>query len=216
MLWQAGDGRWALEVVGASGPESSAVFAAESGWMPSDVSVGADGRPRLLFTSAGGELYVSTLDASGSPVAGPHYGPTGSWRAIALADAPDGASWVLWRNTDGRSAISSHRGGVMETKFAWDASSDGAVEDVAVGADGKARILVVDAESHARIWTVAGDGSRSSGAALEMTGLSPRRISAAADGTIRVLWADSAGHGAVALVDAAGAVVATHDVPPLP
>jgi len=184
--------------------------------MPADVSMGADGRPRLLFTSAGGEMYVAALDASGSPVAGPHYGPTGSWRAIALTDAPDGSSWVLWRNTDGRSSLSVHRDGVMETKFAWDASADGAVEDVAVGADGKARILVADPDAHARIWTVGGDGSRSSGPALEMTGLSPRRISAAADGTIDVLWADSAGHGSVAVLDASGAVVATHDVPPLP
>jgi hypothetical protein len=51
----------------------------------------------------------------------------------------------------------------MEASFKWDASADGAVADVAVGADGKARILVADAAGHARIWTVAADGSRSAG-----------------------------------------------------
>jgi photosystem II stability/assembly factor-like uncharacterized protein len=215
VLWQAGDGRSALETVGAGGRESAVVFAASS-WMPVDLSVGSDGNTRLLLASAEGAMYVASVDASGSVSSRPQYGPTGDWRAIALADASDGGTWVLWRSPDGRSAVSIHSDGVMVASARFEASPDGTVVDLAVGADGKARILVADAAGAARVWTVAADGTRSSGDALQVTGLLPRRIAAAADGGIRVLWTDRSGRGAVSVLSAAGAVVATHDVPPLP
>ena len=214
VLWQAGDGRSAVEVVGPGGRESAAVFEA-SGWMPIDISVAADGSTRLLARNAEGAMFVGSADLAahfGTP-----YGPTGDWSAVALADAPDGRSWVLWRSPDGRSAISVHGGGgLMEASFKWDASADGAVADVAVGADGKARILVADAAGHARIWTVAADGSRSAGDSLELAGLSPRRIAAASDGGFRILWADRNGRGSVSILTAGGAMESSHDVPALP
>jgi hypothetical protein len=213
VLWQAGDGRSAVEVVGPGGRESAVVLEASDAWIPADISVGADGATRLLITGESGAMYVASLDAAGSLHAGPVYGPTASWTAIALADAPDGGTWVLWRNPDGRSAFSIHRDGVMDSFARFDASTDGAVVDIAVGADGKARILVADAAGNARIWTVASDGSRTAGDSMAIAGLSPRRISAAADGGLRLLWT-AGGQGTV--FDSAGAVVATHDVPALP
>jgi hypothetical protein len=216
VLWQAGDGRSAVEVVGPAGRESAVVLADANSWMPVDISVGTDGATRLLFTRVDGAMYVGSLDASGIFTPGPPYGPAGGWSAIALAGAPDGGTRVLWRSIDGRSALSTHRAGVMEASFKWDASADGAVADVDVGADGKARILVADAAGEARIWTVAADGSRVSGGSLEIAGLAPRRIAAGTDGALRLLWADRSGHGTVAILDASGALVATHDVPALP
>jgi photosystem II stability/assembly factor-like uncharacterized protein len=217
VLWQAGDGRSAVEVVGAGGRESVIVLPASVGWMPVDISAGAGGAVWLLFTHADGAMCVASLDASGSLSPASHYGPTGGWSAAALADAPDGRPRVLWRNADGRSALSIHGGGGrIEASFKWDASADGAVADLAVGADEKARILVRDAANHARIWTVGVDGSRSAGDVLEVAGLSPQRIAAAADGGFRVLWADGSGRGTVSVLNAGGAVVASYDVPALP
>lgn len=215
VLWQAGDGRAAVEVVGAGGRETAIVLDAASSWIPADVSVGADSATHLLFIGDSGAMYVASLDAAGSLRAGPVYGPVENWSAIALADAPDGGTWVLWRNPDGRSAFSVHRDGVMQTFARFDSSSDGVVLDLAVGVDGKARILVADATGKARIWTVASDGSRTAGDPMVMSGLSPQRIAAAADGGLRVLWT-AGGHGTVAVLDAGGAVVATNDVPALP
>ena len=215
VLWQAGDGRWAVEVVGPGGRESAVVFAAND-WPPVDISVGADGKTRLLFANADGGMYVASLDASGSVSPGPQYGPAGAWSAIALADAPDGATWVLWRSPDGRSAVSIHRDGVMTSSVRFEASADGAVVDLAVGGDGDARILVADAAGAARIWTVDSDGSRSAGDPLVVTGMSPRRLAAGSDGALRLLWASRSGAGAVSSLSAAGAVIETHDVPALP
>jgi hypothetical protein len=216
VLWQAGDGRSAVEIVGPAGRESAAVLEAATGWIPADISVAADGTTHLLVTGNSGAMYVATLDSGGSLHAGPTYGPTASWAAIALADAPDGGTWVLWRNPDGRSAVSIHRDGTMESFARFDASADGAVADLAVGADGRARILVTDAAGNARVWTVASDGSRIAGDPMTLPGLAPRRIAAAADGSIRVLSADRGGHGAVTILSASGVPVATHDVPALP
>jgi photosystem II stability/assembly factor-like uncharacterized protein len=213
VLWQAGDGRWAIELVGPAGRESAYVFAAVNGWMPADVSIGADGRTHLLVTSVQGGMYVLSIDASGSAHPPTVYASAGGWSAVALADAADGGTWVLWRNTDGRSAVSIHRDGVMATSFKWDAGGDGAVADIAVGADGRARILVAGAAGTAHVWTIGADGTRASGGALSIDGLSPRRIAGASDGTLRLLWADRDGHGSVAVLDATGAVVATHEVP---
>ena len=212
-LWQNGDGRSALQIVGAGGGESVLVLSGDSTWLPTDVAVGADGRTRLLFADATGAMHVATVRADGFVSRGPQYGPTPGWTAIAIDAAPDGRTWVLWRSADGRVAVSVHVDGTIVTTVKWGATDGWWVEDLGVGSDGRARVLARNVAGAMQVWTVGDDGSLGIGSTHESPGLVPRRIAAGADGLTRVLGGGEHGTGAIWLFDGNGTLVSTHDIP---
>jgi photosystem II stability/assembly factor-like uncharacterized protein len=212
VLWQNGDGRSALEILGTAGREAVALFEAEREWIPIDLSVGADGRARLLWSSARGAMRIALVEADGTLSRGPQYGPFSGWRAVAISDAPGGPTWVLWRSTDGRAGATRHIAGALTAVYVYAAIPEFTVEDIAVGSDGRARVLTTSSAGAMQVWTVQADGSRSVGAIEENPGLVPRRIAAGEDGLTRVLWSDGAGAGAVWVLDGETRV-STHEVP---
>jgi hypothetical protein len=214
VLWQNGDGRSGLEIVGPTGRQSAFVFARLPGWMPTDVAAAADGSARLLWTSAAGGMFLSRVDSSGVSTAGPEYGPAGGWSAVAITDAPDGGTRVLWRCTDGRSGISVHdAAGVMGGSIQWSANAGSAAEDIAMGADGRLRLLGTSPDGKAQIWTVDVAGQLTAGQTHENPGFTPRRIATGADGLTRLLWNAADGSGSVWLLNPDNTLNSEHDTP---
>ncbi len=188
-------------------------FASEALASPVDVSVGADGSTHLLWTGVNGEMFLASVDAAGNATRGPTYGPYGSWTAIALADEPDGSTWVLWRAADGRSSVSVHRGLVLEEVFRFDAG-DLAVEDITVGADGRPRLLFVGSGSPgaARVATIDARGNLVD-AVSHAEGGRVRRIAAGADGFTRLLSSSGAGGAEILLLNPDNTLHAQVSVP---
>ncbi len=188
VLWVSGDGRAALEIVGAAGRQAVFQFGALPLWSAADVSVAQDGTAHVLWTSQSGAMYLASVDAAGAVTLGPSYGPYPNWTALALADAPDGSTWVLWRATDGRFSISIHHALVMGPVLRLPAIAARAAEDITVASDGSARVLLVGEGSIAEVATVDASGTLSNAERHSPPAVRPRRISAGPDGLTRLLF----------------------------
>lgn len=215
VLWQNGDGRSALEILGPAGKVSATVFGKRSGWMPADLSARADGQTNVLWTDADGRMSIARVSTSGAVADGPVYGPAEGWSAIAIADAAGGDTWVLWRATDGRAGLSIHRDGVVRSSYHFAAHLDWAVEDLAVAADGRPRVLRTSPGGLASVATVDAAGRLTEGQRYTLPGFTPRRIAAGADGLTRLLFASGDGQGELLLLDSDNTVSAHYALDPL-
>lgn len=213
VLWQCGDGRSAIEIVGPTGRQSVKVFAAEPGWIASDLSVPADGATSVLWTSRDGRMRIARVDASGAATLGPEYGPAVGWSAIAIADGSDGQTRVLWRSIDGRASLSLHRQGAMLSSFQWPAHPSWTVEDIAMGADGRARLLRISPGRTAEVSVVEAGGALTSAAIYRSPGLTPRAIAAGADGLTRLLFSGAGGVGDLVVLGSDNALRARYAIP---
>lgn len=198
VLWQNGDGRVGLEVIGPSGADSAVRFAARLSWTAIDLSAAPDGATHLLWVSADHKARVDTLDATGAVTQqGRTLGPYGGWSAQAIADGPDGSTWILWRDTDGRAGISRSGGGNADAAFRWDAAPGWSAEDLTVAADGLPRVLWTNSDGRARIATVEPSGDLTASTDYDNSGYVARRIAASSDGLTRLLWTAADGTGLV-------------------
>ncbi len=214
VLWQNGDGRTALEIAGPSGRQSVTTFEKRSGWIATDLSVRPDGQSNVLWSGADGRMSIARMNSSGGTSDGPEYGPAPGWSAVAIADGPGGDTWVLWRSTDGRAAVSVHRDGTMVASYKYAAQLDEAVEDVAVAADGRPRILRTNPAGLASVATVDATGRLTAGQHYELPGLTPRRIAAGADGRTRLLFGSGDGRGELLLLNPDNTLSARHALQP--
>lgn len=216
VLWQNGDGRVGLEIVGPAGSEAAFRFPPVPGWTVADVSVGDEGDTHLLWTSAGGQMRVTTLSSSGVATSGPVYGPYRGWSVPAIADGPGGATWALWRNSDGRTSVSRMDGGVLGLVLRWSADPGWTSEDIAVGNDGLPRLLWSNLEGRMRVSTVDAQGQLALVQAFDNPGFHARRIAAGADGLTRVLWNAADGRGEVWLLNPDNTLNSRHATPVQP
>ncbi len=213
VLWQNGDSRVGLEIVGAGGSEASIQFPANYGSTAVDVSVGSGGNTHLLWTTAAGAARVSDVDPAGVQTFGPSYGPYDGWRAVAIADGADGATWVLWRHTSGRACVSRFHERAMDSAFRWSAIPGWNAEDLTVGRDGRPRLLWTSPDGRVEIFTVDAAGELVAGQVHENAAFEARRIAAGADGLTRLLWSSAGGSGSVWLLNPDNAVVSQHPIP---
>ncbi len=165
--------------------------------------MGADGKAHLLWTSVSGAMYLTSVDGAGNVRLGPSYGPFAGWTALAIADAPDGSTRVLWRANDGRFSISVHHGLAMGEVVRFAAIPGRAAADITVGNDGNARVLLLGGDGTAEVATVDALGSLANARTHANAGFRPRRIAAGPDGLTRLLWSDAAGSARVSLLDTA-------------
>jgi photosystem II stability/assembly factor-like uncharacterized protein len=214
LLWQNGDGRSALEIVGATGRESVTIFAAEAGWMPADLSVRGDRKTSVLWTHADGRMRIATVDSSGDVSMGPEYGPAPGWSAVAIANGfYDLWPNVLWRSADGRSSLSAHReNGEMLSFSVWPADPGWSVQDITGAIDGTVRLLRVATDGTAEVSLINADRTRSWIATYGSPGLTPRAIAAGMDGGTRLLFSGEIG-GDLLLLDAYNGLTARHAIP---
>ncbi len=197
VLWVNGDGRVGLEIVGPSGSEGAFRYPAMPGWSAIDVAAASsDGDAKLLWISADGAMFIATVSQTGAASLGPEYGPYPGWSAVAIAEAAEGTdadTWVLWRCTDGRVSISTHRAGVLASVFRFGASPGWAAEDITVAADGLSRLLRIHPDGRASVSTIDPEGTLTTEQIYANEGFVPRRISAGPDGLTRLLWTDADG-----------------------
>jgi hypothetical protein len=213
VLWQAHDGRSALEIVGSAGRQSVQVFPSRPDWIASDISVRADGQTHLLWTGSDGRMFIAKVRSSGAVDDGPVYGPAPGWSAIAMADGAGSDTWVLWRGTDGRFAVSSHRDGAMVASYKFAAEPDWAAEDLAIGADGRLRILRTAPGGVASVSTIDDAGRLAATHVHRLPGLTPRRIAAGGDGLTRLLLSGEGGEGELLLLEGDNTLSSRHTVP---
>ncbi len=213
LLWQNGDGRTALEIVGPAGRESATVFRRRSNWIATDLSVRSDGQTHILLSGADGRMRIARVDSSGATTDGPEYGPAPGWSAVAIADGPGGDTWALWRSTDGRAALSSHRELRMVSSYKYFAHLDWSAVDVAVAADGRPRLLRTSPGGLASVATVDGTGRLTAEQHFELPGFTPRRIAAGADGQARLLFDSSDGQGELLRLNADNTLRDRHSLP---
>jgi hypothetical protein len=216
VLWQCADGRWGIETVGSS-RQSVFVFSPTDRMTPVDISVGTDGATRILFTDVLGSMNVARMDSSGAVTPGVVYGPAAGWTAIAIAAGADGTH-VLWRCTDGRGGISVHdAGGAMTSSSKWPASVAGFVDDdIAVGGDGRTRLLRTNVAGHAEVSTIDVSGHPTSAQVFVNSSFQGRRISAGADGRTRLLWNTPDGTAQVWVLNSDNKENSRYEMPTLP
>ena len=210
VLWQCLDGRSALEIVGPSGRVTAKVFDKRAGWIATDVSGRSDGATNILWTGVEGQMRIASVSASGDVAEGPLYGPAAGWSAVAMAEGLGSEAWVLWRGTDGRFAVSLHRDGEMVFSFKYRADLPWAVEDLAVGADGRPRLLRTSPGGLASLATVDAEGRLVGTHDYELPGLTPRRVAAGGDGLTRILFSDGDGNGELLLLNPDNTLSARH------
>ncbi len=214
VLWQSGDGRVGLEISGSTGSRAAFDFAMEPGWTAVDVSVSNDGRTDLLWISIDGLLRITSVDSSGRVSEGRTHQPGEGCPARAIADAPDGASWVLWRCTDGTAGMDRWRDAKLETSFRISVANPGwGVEDLAVGADGVPRVLWTNPDGRMGIASVDSQGLLFDRRTHSSPGQQARRISGSPDGDTRVLWTTADGSGSLWTLYPDNSVLSPHPTP---
>ncbi len=201
VLWQNGDGRSSLEILSSSGRQSAIVFSKRSGWIASDLSVRTDGQTNVLWTGPEGSMSIARVSASGAVSEGLVYGPAPGWSAVAIADAAGNDTWILWRATNGRLALSVHRDGEMVWSYKYAADADWSAEDLTVGEDGRPRLLRTGPDGLASAATIDAGGRLTASQSYGLPGFTPRRIAAGADGLTRVLFGGDDGHGELLLLN---------------
>ncbi len=100
VLWRSSDGRAALSVHREGTMVSSYKYAAHQDGAVEDVTVAADGRPRILRTSPAGLASVATVDAAGELTTGQHYELPG-FTPRRIAAGADGRTRLLFGSEDG-------------------------------------------------------------------------------------------------------------------
>jgi len=73
--------------------------------MPKDVSLGPDGRSRLLWDNPNGAASVWVVNASGQFETGQEFGFFPGWRPRAISTGLDSQSRLLWNHTDTRASL---------------------------------------------------------------------------------------------------------------
>ncbi len=105
VLWRCTDGRAGLSLHDAGGVMlRSLQWPAGPGLAAEDITVGADGRARLLRASANGHMEISTVDAAGQLTAGQSYDNSG-FAARRISAGSDGLTRVLWNAPDGSGSV---------------------------------------------------------------------------------------------------------------
>jgi len=213
VLWQNGDGRAALEVVGASGREAVTVLEKRPGWIASDLAARDDGTTDILWSSTDGRMSIANVSSTGVTTGGLVYGPAPGWSAVAIADGSGDDTWALWRSTDGRSALSVHREGTMVASYKYAAEPEWSVEDLAVATDGRPRLLRTSPGGLASIATIDAEGRLTADQRYSIPGFAPRRIAAGADGQTRLLCLNSDGQGELLRLNSDNTLRDQHSVP---
>jgi hypothetical protein len=201
----------------AGGGSGDGVFDHQIHSGPLDLSVGADGRARLLFVDLENRAVFRSFDNSGGSIGASH-GPLSGWYATAVADGPDGLTRLLWNNIDGSAGVwllgptghlASYAYNRYGPAFGWTAV------DVAVGRDGAAHLLWTNTDGRTAIVSV--DASWAVIRSLTFgpyPGWLARSISDGPDGLTRLLWSNTDGRIGLSLIDAGGIAASYRLTPP--
>jgi photosystem II stability/assembly factor-like uncharacterized protein len=100
VLWRCTDGRVSISTHRAGVLASVFRFGASPGWAAEDITVAADGLPRLLRIHPDGRASVSTIDAGGTLTAEQIYTNVG-FVPRRISAGPDGLTRLLWTDADG-------------------------------------------------------------------------------------------------------------------
>ena len=105
VLWRCTDGRAGLSLHDADGVMlRSFQWAASPGLAAEDITVGVDGRPRVLRTNPNGNMEVWTVDTAGRLTDGQTYSNFG-YVPRRISAGADGLTRVLWNDVGGFGSV---------------------------------------------------------------------------------------------------------------
>ena len=152
----------------------------------------ASGHTHLLWNNSDGRVMLWSVAPDGSFTLngfGPYTdgAPQNKWSATAVATGPDGASHLLWNNTDGRVMLWTVDDAGTFTLAGYGPYTDGAPQNkwsataVSVGPDNVVHLLWTNADHRVMLWNVAPDFT------FTLAGYGPYT-----DGTPQNLWSAAA------------------------
>ena len=198
VLWTHSDGSTALWLVAPLGVAASFRYPATAGLAAIDVAAGADSDTHILSIRADGAAVIQTIDAAGNVTRSFSLGPYAGWRATAISDGPDGLTRILWNNQDGRVGLSLASSDGLLTTARYGPDAGWTALDLAVGGDGLTRILRANADGRVTLWIVnaAGEITVNGPVYAAPGGMAAHRLTAATDGSSRILFTSDQGGAA--------------------
>jgi hypothetical protein len=185
-------------------------------WSAISTSAGADGFTRVLWDNRDGTASVWKLDASGNLVTQQQYGPYPGWIARDLATGPDGISHLLWTNASGLTTFwRLDDNNVYLSQQQYGPYDGWNVIGLTVAPDDTVRALWDYADGSATVWTLDGTDNLTSQTQLspdtipfdgpyDVSYWTARSLTAAPDGTLRLLWDNAQGRASVWRLTAQG------------
>lgn len=180
-------------------------------WTASDLSVGSDNLPRLLWKRPDGAFSLWTVNADTSISSTPLYGPIPNWGANAITLDGSNRLRLLLNNTGGQASVWNFS---SMTNFgstpAYGAYSGWTCREVASGSNGLTRLLWTRSDGAFSLWTVGADNSTASTPMYgPFSGWSARAISVGGDGRTRILLGNQSGQMSVWTVNGDGSFGST-------
>ena len=196
-----------LQATNAGGNDAFVTKFAGHIWQGQDVTVGSDGKTRILWNTPTGQIDVWSVSNSFAAAGGPAYGPINGWLPVETAAGPDRLTRVLWRNSDNGAAAlwllapdgSFVNVGVFGPFAGWTA------QDVAVGADNVTRVLWTNTSGQVDVWRVDNAFNVTASPVFgPYAGWSAVKLAIGSDALIRLLWTQADGTTALWLLNADG------------
>lgn len=202
-----------LWTVGTSGRVEAAYSKPfDDGWTTQAVTVGGDGKARLMSTQSDGRMELDVVSSTGALQAKQIYGPFPGWTAVDLACGRDNITRVLWRQNDGAIAlwkVDNTRALVVQINVNHPALPGWTAQNIGVDPGGKVRLAWVGSNGRLRFWVTTPDLKLES--SLDQgpfSGYMPFDLSLDAqktgDGTSRIAWKNTGARLSLWKTDRAG------------
>jgi hypothetical protein len=204
ILWTHDDGSAALWLAERLIARAAYQYEYLAGLTATDVAAGPGSDSHILWAGVDGTGVLQTIDMSGGITSGLSFGPYPGWRAVAIADGPDGLTRLLWNRGDGKAGLSLVSSEGIVTTSRYGPIFGSVAVDLAVGADGQTRILWTYADGRMAVWRVDSAGNPAALGPIypPPPGFAASRIAIGRDGLTRVLWTSVDGAAIVWILSA--------------
>ncbi len=191
ILWNNTNGQACLYSVNeADGSYTTNTFTPLSGWTAKALAVGGNNTPRLMWNKTDGTMCLYKINTDGTFTSST-FGPYTGYTAAFLAVGPNSIPRVLWNKTDGSVCLWTNADGAnpSTTYNLYGPFTGYTPLGMAVDGSNFVRILWNNsAASSVMLGTVDTSGAYTSQTIAYPSGCTPNGLTAAADGSVRVLW----------------------------
>ena len=138
---------------------------ANTPWNATALATGPDNISRVVWNNSNGRVMLWNVNAAGSVVASPTYGPyqdgapNTPWSASAVSVGLDAVTHILWNNPDHRVILWNVDSAFNFTYHLYGLTAGLSAVALATGPDSKSRVLWNGPNGTAQVWTINADGS---------------------------------------------------------